>query len=243
VAAHRERVRPDHPPPPPDPHDAGLGSFASVHATTGDYRPNAVGLYALALLRAAREGRELPEAPPPDDPWHIEKAETYAGVFTAPDGRTLTLEAEGAALWLRGEGERVRLQKRAPDRLLAPDSRYALFPIEVIREGETITELAWGGDWYAGVAYEGPRSFEVPEAWRAYVGAYRNDSPWYGTGRVVLRKDRLFFAGEPLVALGDGLFRFGEDPTGTERVRFSDVVGGRAMRLFFSETELRRVDE
>ncbi len=32
-------------------------------------------------------------------------------------------------------------------------------------------------------------------------------------------------------------------PTGAERVRFSDVIGGRAMRLFFSETEFRRVDE
>jgi hypothetical protein len=53
----------------------------------------------------------------------------------------------------------------------------------------------------------------------------------------------LLFAGEPLVPLEDGLFRLGEDPTGIERVRFSDVVDGRAMRLFFSETEFRRVDE
>jgi hypothetical protein len=146
-------------------------------------------------------------------------------------------------LWLRSEDDRIRLQRIGPDRFLAPDSRFALFPIEVIREEETITELAWGGEWYAGKAYKGPRSFEVPEAWRGYVGAYRNDSPWYGTGRVVLRKDKLLFSGQPLVALEDGLFRFGDDATGIERVRFSDVVDGRAMRLFFSETEFRRVDE
>ena len=223
--------------------DAGLGSFASVHAGTGGYRPNAVGLYALALLRAAREGRELPESPPVDDPWRIEKAGEYAGVFTAPDARTLALEADEETLWLRSNGERIRLQQDGPDRLLAPDSRFALFPIEVIRNEGAITELAWGGDWYAGEAYAGPRRFEVPEAWRACVGAYRNDSPWYGTGRVVLRKDKLLFAGEPRVALEDSLFRFGEDPTGIERVRFSDVVGGRAMRMFFSETEFWRVDE
>jgi CubicO group peptidase (beta-lactamase class C family) len=223
--------------------DAGIGSFASVHASTGGYRPNAVGLLALALLRAAREARPLPEAPPPDDAWRFENPAAYAGAFTAPDARRLELEPEGESLWLRADGERIRLQRGGADRFLAPGSRFALFPLEVIREGDAISELAWGGDWYAGAAYTGPRRFEVPAAWRAYVGAYRNDSPWYGTGRVVLRKDRLLFAGEPLLPLPGGQFRFGEDETGTERVRFSDVVDGRAMRMFFSETEFRRVDE
>jgi hypothetical protein len=103
--------------------------------------------------------------------------------------------------------------------------------------------VAWGGDWYAGPAYTGPRTFDTPAEWRPFPGAYRNDSPWYGTLRVVIRKGRLFAAGEPLVPAGAGLFRLGDDATGTERVRFSDLVGGRAMRLFFSETEFRRVDE
>jgi CubicO group peptidase (beta-lactamase class C family) len=223
--------------------DAGLGSFASVHASTGGYRPNAVGLHALALLRAAREGRPLPQAAAPDDAWRIEKAAASEGVFTAPDGRTLALEAEGESLWLRAEGARIRLQHGGADRFLAPGSRFALFPLELVRDGETIAELHWGGEWYAGAAHRGPRQFEVPNAWRGYVGAYRNDSPWYGTGRVVLRKDALLFAGEPLVPITGEVFRVGADPTGTERVRFADIVGGRAMRMFFSETEFRRVDE
>jgi len=223
--------------------DAGLGSFASVHASTGGYRPNAVGLHALALLRAAREGRSLPEPPAPDDPWRVPYAADVAGVYTAPDGRRVTLEPDGDSLWLRADGERIRLQGAGPDRLLAPGSRFALFPLEIVREGASVRELAWGGDWYAAASHSGPRHFQVPEAWRGYVGAYRNDSPWYGTGRVVLRKDRLYFAGEPLVPLAGGLFRVGDDTTGTERVRFSDVVNGRTMRLFFSETEFRRVDE
>jgi D-alanyl-D-alanine carboxypeptidase len=226
--------------------DAGLGSFASVHASTGAYRPNAVGLHALATLRAAREGRPLPEPPAPDDRGRVEKAASYAGRFTASDGRTLFLEAEGDALWLRAPGERVRLQRNSEaDRFLAPGSGFALFPLELGRSGEggPVVELAWGGDWYAGAAYAGPRTFECPPAWRSYVGAYRNDSPWYGTMRVVLRKGRLLLGGEPLVPLERGLFRLGDDATSTERVRFSDEIGGRAMRAFFSETEFRRVDE
>jgi CubicO group peptidase (beta-lactamase class C family) len=223
--------------------DAGLGSFASVHASTGGYRPNVVGLHALSLLRAAREGRPLPEAPAPDDAFRVEKAASCAGVFTAPDGRTLALEAEGESLWLRANDERVRLQRGGSDRFLAPGSRWAIFPFEIAREGETAVDVHWGGEWYAGAGYKGPRRFEVPASWRAYVGAYRNDSPWYGTGRVVIRKDKLLFAGEVLVPLTGEVFRVGDDPTGTERVRFSDLVGGRAMRLFFSETEFRRVDE
>jgi D-alanyl-D-alanine carboxypeptidase len=224
--------------------DAGLGSFASVHAGPGGYRPNEVGLLALATLRAAREGRPLPEPPAPDDAARVEKAREYAGVFTSPEGRTVTLETDGEALWLRADGERVRLQRgRAADTFLAPGSRFALFPIEVSRQGDAVAEVAWGAEWYAGPAYTGPRSVAAPAAWRACVGSYRNDSPWYGTARVVLRKGRLVAAGEPLVPLADGLFRVGDDETGAERARFSDVVGGRAMRLFFSETEFRRVDE
>lgn len=224
--------------------DAGLGSFASVHAGPGGYRPNAVGLHALAALRAAREGLALPEPPPFDDPARVERASAYAGVFTSPEGRTLALEAAGDALWLLADGERIRLVRgRAADTFLAPGSRFAQFSIEVGREGDAVAELAWGSDWYAGAAYAGPRTFETPAEWRAYAGAYRNDSPWYGTARVVLRKGRLFAAGEPLVPLGEGLFRVGDDATGTERVRFANVVGGLARSLFFSETSFRRVDE
>jgi D-alanyl-D-alanine carboxypeptidase len=224
--------------------EAGLGSFASVHASPGGYRPNAVGLYALATLRAAREGRALPDAPAFDNPARVEKASAYAGTFTSPEGRTLALEADGETVWLRADGERTRLVRaRSADTFLAPGSRFALFPIEVGREGDAVAEVAWGGEWYAGPAYTGPHSFETPAEWRAYVGAYRNDSPWYGTARVVLRKGRLLAAGEPLVPIGDGLFRVGDEATGTERVRFADVVGGRARRLFFSETPFRRVDE
>jgi hypothetical protein len=140
----------------------------------------------------------------------------------------------------------VRLQRSsAPDSFLAPASRFALFPLELGRSGEggPVTELAWGGEWYAGADYTGPRTFDVPPEWRACVGAYRNDSPWYGTARVVLRKGRLLLSGEPLAPLARGLFRLGDDETATERVRFSDEVGGRAMRAFLSETEFRRVDE
>jgi CubicO group peptidase (beta-lactamase class C family) len=224
--------------------DAGLGSFASVHAGPGGYRPNAVGLHSLAVLRAAREGRPVPEPPAFDDPARVEKAGSCSGVFTSPEGRTLALEADGEALWLRSEGERVRLVRgREADRFLAPGSRFALFPIEVSRQGDAVAEVAWGGEWYPGPAYAGPRAFETPAEWRAFAGAYRNESPWYGTARVVLRKGRLFFSGEPLVPLGGGLFRLGDEATGTERVRFSDVVGGRAMRAFLSEAEMRRVDE
>ena len=135
---------------------------------------------------------------------------------------------------------RPRARGRAAPR---PGSRFALFPVEVGRKGDAVAEVAWGGEWYAGPAYEGPRAFETPAEWRAYAGAYRNDSPWYGTWRIVLRKGRLHFSGEPLVPLGGGLFRVGEDATATERMQFSDVVGGRARRLSFSGTDFRRVDE
>jgi hypothetical protein len=222
--------------------DAGVGAFASVNASLGSYRPNAVAAYALAALRAARESRPIPAPPEPDDPFRVPNAAEYAGTYTAPDGRKLMLAAAGERLELVHRGERLALERIGPDTFLVSDDAFALFPLSFGRQDDAVVEASHGGDWYAGERYTGPRTFETPAEWRAYAGHYRNEDPWQGSARVVLRKGRLWLGDAPLVPLGPGLFRIGEDERGPDRVRFEDVMRGRALRATLSGIEFRRIE-
>lgn len=229
--------------------DAGFGAFASVNASLAGYRPNPVAAYALAVLRAEAEGRALPAAPEADDPYRVPAAAGYAGTYTSPEGRKLTVAAEGDLLRLVHAGERVPLERIAPDTFLASHPDFALFPLSFERTPKDgVTEVSHGGDWYAGERYAGPRTFpggEGQAALSAYAGHYRNENPWEGSVRLVVRKGRLWAGGTPLVPLGapaEGLFRLGEEEHAPDRVRFTDVIGGKARCAVFSGTEYRRVE-
>jgi hypothetical protein len=84
----------------------------------------------------------------------------------------------------------------------------------------------------------------LPTELRAHVGTYRAHNPWCPMFRIVARDDRLwllfpvapdgFEDEQPLIELGDGAFRAGEDPSGPERLRFDAEVEGRSLRAWLS---------
>jgi D-alanyl-D-alanine carboxypeptidase len=223
--------------------DAGFGAFASTNASLAGYRPNPVVAYALAVLRASAEGKPLPAAPELEDPYQVAKAADYAGTYTSPDGRKLVLAAEGGQLKLVHGGERVALETIAPDNFFVSHPDFELFPLSFGRaEGGAVAEVSYGGDWYAGERYTGPRTFETPAEWRACAGHYRNENPWEGSFRVVLNKGSLSLGGAPLAPLGDGLFRIGEEAHAPDRIRFEGLVNGRALRAVVNGAEYRRVE-
>jgi hypothetical protein len=85
-----------------------------------------------------------------------------------------------------------------------------------------VVEAGWGPLWLFNEAYSGPKTFDYPKEWDRYVGHYRNESPWVGSMRVVLRKGKLWVDGEtPLEAGPDGYFYFRDEPHSPEWVRFS----------------------
>jgi CubicO group peptidase (beta-lactamase class C family) len=222
--------------------DTGVGAFASVNANLAGYRPNAVAGYALAALRAARGGQPIPPAPEFDDPYKNPNAADYAGTFTAPDGRKLEIAAAGDRLELVHKGERLALERLAPDTFWAPDPAFALFPLAFERDADKVAEVSYGGDWYAGERYRGPRNFKTPPEYQAYAGHYRNEDPWMGSLRVFVKKGALLVAGAPLVPLGNGLFRIGDEEHEPDRIRFEEVVNGKALRADLSGIEFRRLD-
>ena len=231
---------------------AGIGAFASINAQQG-YRPNPVAQYAIQLMRAQSEGSALPASPAPSDASVVENVADYVGTYRGERG-ALEFVVEGKRLVMLRDGQRIVLDKLGEadqfhvsakdlDRFALVFDRQAAGP-EATKQGAAkpaVLEVSWGEQWYAKDAYDGPRQFNVPASWHSYVGHYRNDSPWLGSMRILLRKGRLMLDGiTPLRPDGE-LFRLGDEPEGTEWLRFGDVVNGKCMHLKFSGVDAWRV--
>ena len=106
-----------------------------------------------------------------------------------------------------------------------------------------VTEVSYGADWYANDKYKGERNFSLPKEWSAFVGHYRNDSPWIGSLRIMQLKGKLSIDGLlPLEAIDSNTFRLADKPQNPEWIAFLDVVGGKAMHLKFSGEDYWRVE-
>ena len=220
---------------------AGIGGFASVNAQQG-YRPNAVVKYGVQLMRAHVEKRKSPAPPAADSEFEVARAGDYVGVFAGEQGR-LEFAREGTKLFLVRGSKRIPLERAdSPDQFRVSEPDLARFPLIFGRKSADgpVVEVSSGDAWYTATAYDGPRQFQVPEAWRSYVGHYRSEDPWIGSLRVFILKGRLLLDGTPLELDGD-LFRLRDEPSNTEWIRFGEIVNGKCMRLKFSGVDLWRV--
>jgi len=148
--------------------------------------------------------------------------------------KALTLVAEGDRLTLHYGDERVVLERRGPDRFYVDHPDFALFLLRLGRKEGEVVEAFHGPDWYTNERYAGPTTFDYPEEWDAYPGHYCSHNPWLTNFRVVLRKGALALIHpsgdeEPLVPLGDGIFRVGEEERSPERIRFAPILNGQAL--------------
>jgi hypothetical protein len=205
-----------------------------------------VVMYALKAMRASNAGQAMPPRPAPNPPERIEKPEEYAGIFTSPDGRKLEFIAAGERLFLLHKGQRLQLETTSGGGFWVRHQDLERFPISFDREkGEqgAITEVSYGGDWYANEKYTGSRDFTYPKHWGAFVGHYRNDSPWIGSFKVVQRKGKLWLEGVlPLETIDSNSFRLADSPYNPDWIRFLDVVNGKSMHLKFSGEDYWRVE-
>jgi len=142
-------------------------------------------------------------------------------------------------LILRYGDELIALERRGPDRFYVDHPDFALFLLRFRREKGKVVEAFHGPDWYTNDRYAGPTTFDHPQKWDAYPGHYRSHNPWLTNFRVVLRKGGLALIApsgdeEPLVPLGDGIFRVGEEERSPERIRFDAILNGQALRANLS---------
>jgi hypothetical protein len=223
----------------------GLAAFASVNAARlpGGYRPVPVVRYALALLSAASQNKDLPPAPQPiPSPTVVRNAADYAGTFVSPDdGAKLVLIKEGDKLLLEHAGARIVLEQVGRDVFIVQHPDFELFPLVFERDKEQVVEAFNGANWWINERYTGAKKFDYPKEWDAFTGHFHSDSPWYGSTRVVIRKGQLLVGGDtPLAQVAPNVFRPADDPSDADRVIFDMFGNGKATRLTFSGVEFFR---
>ena len=227
--------------------DEGVGAFASINAMQG-YRPNPVAQYAMQLMRAVREHKPMPAQPELTTATKVTDAADYAGVYQGADGRKLQFVADGQKLSVMVNHTAVPLESAGDGKFLAPHpslDRYMLVfsRADANNPKSPVVEVGWGSEWYTNEKYTGPTKFDYPAEWNSYAGHYRNESPWNGSARFVLRKGKLLADGEvPMEPGANGAFNFRDEEWNTEWVKFFDVVNGKARRIKVSGDDFWRVD-
>ena len=237
--------------------DAGVGAFASINAQQG-YRPNPVAQYALKLMRAANESRLLPQAPEPNDAAKVKNAADYVGEYTTETGKTLTVSASAGTLRATMGDTAFDMQPAFPDAfVLLPSGARSSDEIDrphfLLTFGRTdekdpkstVAEAAFGSDAYYTSKYTGQRDFPIKAGYEKLIGHYRNDDPWIGSTRVVLRKGKLWLDG--IVPLEESkndpmLFHLRDEPTSPEVLRFMHIVDGHARMIKLSGDTLWRLE-
>ena len=219
-------------------HQAGLAVGVLMN---GPGNARRVAEFAWRTLLSVQAGRPLPPLPEMAPPTQIGNAAEYAGDFTGVLGDSVRFEADGNTLLAVLPEGRIALERLGRDQFYANTERFALFPIGFGRDSSgSVVEVSYGGEWFAGERHRGPRSFEYPREWVAYLGHYRSSIPWYNNFRVIVRKGVLLLVApegteELLVpARSPGAFRIGPDPDSPELLEFDTVISGRALRATLS---------
>lgn len=225
--------------------DSGVGAFASINAQQG-YRPTAVTQYAVQLMSAQRANKALPSVPAANPALRVTNAADYVGTFKDAAGNQLQFQQEGEQLFVSSAKGRFALQPAAPNMFIVADGGKSLFPLVFSRADakdakSKVVEVAWGGEWYTNAGYRGPKQFNAPKEWESYVGHYRNENPWIGSIRVVLRKGRLWVDGVTPLELNGDRFSLRDEPHNPEFIQFGEVINGRCLRLKFSGEDMWRV--
>ena len=102
--------------------------------------------------------------------------------------------------------------------------------------------MSYGGDWFASAGYSGPRKFDTPAEYAAYVGRYHNGNAWGGDVEVYVLKGQLAVSGDRLTQIGGALFRPGDEPWAPETAEFLHVFEGKAMLLKLAGMDFFRVE-
>jgi len=226
--------------------DEGVGAFASINAMQG-YRPNPVAQFAIQLMRAHCEKKNFPAAPQIQPATFVENAGDFAGTYHSADGRSLEFAAEPNRLVLKHKGQSVALEAEGDGAFIAPHPDFSRFPLLFARTDSKdpksqVVELGWGNDWFVKAEYKGPKTFDTPKEWAAYLGHYRNENNWVGSVRITSRKGQLLADGATLLEHDSGArFRMRGDEADTEWIEFHDIVDGQSQRIKLSGEDLWRV--
>ena len=194
--------------------------------------------YVLTVMSAETRGEEIPLIPPPDISTTVNNAEEYTGIYRS-DEDEFFLITENNKLIMRYKDENIILERRTLDSFYVNHPGFELFLIDFVRQDNVVVEALHGSRWYKNEKYNGPKSFEYPETWDCYLGHYRTRNPELSNFRIVLHKDTLALiipwgTVEPLIPIGDNLFRIGQEPQSPEILKFGSIIDGKSLLAEYS---------
>ena len=174
-------------------------------------------------------------------------AADYAGTYQEQNGSgKLVVESSGDKLFVTRANGRFPLQPAGAPDVFVVAGGTTHFPRAFARTDakdpkSKVVEASLGGEWYTTSAYTGPKQFTAPKEWHSYVGHYRNENPWLGSIRIVLRKGKLWVDGVTALELNGDRFSLRDEPHSPEYIQFGEIVNGRCQRLKFSGEDMWRM--
>ncbi|UCE45519.1 MAG: beta-lactamase family protein [Methanobacteriota archaeon] len=216
--------------------DLGVGMIALTNSLAG---PDEIVRHAMQTVRAAIEGKELPEAGIPPHAYVPISPGQFAGTYKG-SSRTVDISVDGGLLIAEIEGERYVLEGVKEDYFLLDHLSFLPYAIKFTREGDRVTGFACGPEVYTLEPFERrPPRTQAPEEWSGFVGHYRSHNPWQPNIRIVLREGQLVLIDpmggeEAMHPQPDGSFRIGATPRSPELILFDMVIGGKAFRACLS---------
>ena len=222
----------------------GFGIFMVGTATL----PPGLSGWIADTVKAAVRSQPLPPPVRESPEQMITTAAQWAGVYKAPDGKTIEFLATTEGLALKKGDNTTPLTRIGPDAYRADATDLILFPFEFSRQDGKIVAVAHGSEWFTGSTYKGPTEFKTPPEYLQFIGRYDNHNPEFSTARVYIRNGQLFLEngisqGTPLVRVGPGEFRPAEPDFNPERYRFDTIVEGHALRMMASGMPMYRIEE
>jgi hypothetical protein len=235
--------------------DARLGAFASINAQLG-YRPNPVVELALRLMRSEKEHAKPPAIPAFDAAAKVESVESYSGAYISGEGRRLEVKSDSDRLKLIVDGRAIALQQSDDGTFIADLPGFDRFPIVFERAPDApaadsadksktpFIALACGPDWFAREGYQGQTPLKASPELAKYAGMYYSENPWNGVIPVVQRQGQLWLDGtEPLIPIGNHLFRVGAQPSSPSVAEFSEWTAQRPNFLWVDGVQFRRIGD
>ena len=150
-------------------------------------------------------------------------------------------------MFLEHGSDRIPLEHSQDEIFTVPHPSFDRFALvfgraDVKNPKSEVIEAGWGGEWFINAKYTGPKNFDYPREWNSLVGHYRNESPWVGSLRIVIRKGKLLVDGIVPLEPGEGdKFLLRDKEYSPEWIRFDQFVNSQAMHIKFSGEDLWRV--